>query len=90
METESVEPLKHRYTSPTGVGLEIDVEQAQALQALADDASVPGSVVSVSDLVGTAIAALLGDNAARLKSIAKAHEEAELERVELVHGGEAA
>jgi hypothetical protein len=55
--------------------------------AIADGASEPGAPVSPSDLVNEAIKVYLADKSKALRAIAKADEEAELERVAAVHGG---
>jgi hypothetical protein len=92
MAHEPEPPRAAFYTtaSPNSPPLTVDVEQIQALQALADDASTPGQTVIPSDLIAEAIGTYLDDRGNALKGIAKQAEEAELECVALAHGGEAA
>ena len=83
-------PPPAQYIHVNGPPLTVPAEKLQALRLLADDASVPGSTVSVSDLLNEAIDVVLDEHSTKLEALTAQAEADELARVEATHGGDAA
>ena len=74
-------PPPAKYTCATAPPIKIGAEELEQLQRLADAASSPGVAVTVSDLLGEAIADYVASHKKKLSAAAKRAEEEELRRI---------